>query len=644
MMSEIPDKNAGHHGDDLTAMNGRFSDGTGGDSNEGSALFEADRFMRSVTRWKIFLRESGEDIYSVIKDAEKGFLDIGKHLHDFQSLSTRISEVSSHVAGLISGDDLLKVMGGLNAVLERLNSYHAQFAEGIHLYTEKLNDLLEHIKKVNEHVADLRSIAKNLQFLSLATKIQSAVTGTVASGFNVLALNVKSLTLNVIKKTDAIARGVRTLRDKVTSTLASVTKIEVRERKQTEEILGKAMEIMRTLEKKRASSSDFLQGIMFRSGEVSRRIEKVVMSMQFHDITRQKIEHVKKAINYLLEKDWTADKQGPEEEAGSGTIGLPEVVQVSALQSSQMKTARNELKTAVENILRSLLDIGGSVSDLMRETRTLTKAEQGVSFVENMDNGISTVSKTFSRLSENVSAAQELSAAMDMFMALIQEMSSFTRDMEQIESEIEVLALNAGIRAGQIGEKGTGLGKIAMNIQALSGKTHIPTSEISSSVRAIESVAEDISSYLTAEEYDREELLKGALEELKTLHGSFESINQRIRNDLLEMEHKGQRLTWDIERVVDGVTVHEVTAGVLTRASDGIDRTINNIVQEMPEYNVGNIEEILKEISELYTMQSERDIHKAYAQSGELRGNTQKGLQHFERDDDMYDDNIELFS
>lgn len=610
---------------------------------------EHDLLVRKSAGWKMSLRDIGEDIFSVMRDAEEGFLSIGEDLNEFKRMSGEITDLSSRVASLISEDEFAGLIRGLKTVLDRLKTYHGQFSSGIVVYTDKLSQLLEHIKAVSAHVADLRGIAKNLQFLSLATKIQSAVTGSAASGFQFLALNVQSLTLNVLEKTDAIARSVKALMEKVTNTLTKAMQLESAERKETKMVLDSAVEIVRSLEKKRDTATLFSEDILFRAQDVSKRIDKVVMSMQFHDITRQKIEHVKEAMDFLCVKEWIADKDTDREEGdeSSNEVELAEVIHVAALQSSQLRSARKELTAATKDILRNISDISRSTTELIRETAKIIKGEGADedSFVEKMEKGLSSVTNTVRMLTRNVAAAQELSGAVDMFMSVIREMSSFTSDMEQIESEIEVLALNAGIRAGQIGEKGAGLGKIAMNIQILSGRTHVPTVEIAESMRTITTIAEDMLDLLRSEEKAREEILTEALSELNDLLGTFRDLDRKIQGDLRAIEHNGQHLAWEIERTVEGVNVHELTADVLERAAGNIERTINGIMKEIPRYNSRNLSDILSGLAGLYTMQSERDIHKSYTLSGGRAGRETGdwGNQFIERDD-TGEDNVELFS
>ena len=45
-----------------------------------------------------------------------------------------------------------------------------------------------------------------------------------------------------------------------------------------------------------------MNNISISSGEITQNINNVVIALQFHDITRQKIEHVKSSIDDLIEK------------------------------------------------------------------------------------------------------------------------------------------------------------------------------------------------------------------------------------------------------------------------------------------------------------------------------------------------------
>ncbi len=70
-------------------------------------------------------------------------------------------------------------------------------------------------------------------------------------------------------------------------------------------------------------------------------------------------------------------------------------------------------------------------------------------------------------------------------MKTVSEMSGFTRAIEYIGDEVELIALNAAVKADQIGEEGRAIGIVADEIQRISAKAQMHTSSIAAILKDV---------------------------------------------------------------------------------------------------------------------------------------------------------------
>ena len=203
--------------------------------------------------------------------------------------------------------------------------------------------------------------------------------------------------------------------------------------------------------------------------------------MQFHDITRQRIEHVQQALAGLGPHERSAGNAGPQRvgEFLFGCIrqkpkGTGEDLRLAGdvchLQIAQLHYARDELVSAVNNILDNLNALADLVAEMARETSKMAGAadETGQSFLTGVEAGFSSVTSALKAYGE---ADRELSLAMGSVGSMLGEMSEHTGNIESIGEKIKRLALNATVKACHIGEEGATLGVLAEAIHQLSVET-----------------------------------------------------------------------------------------------------------------------------------------------------------------------------
>ena len=182
-------------------------------------------------------------------------------------------------------------------------------------------------------------------------------------------------------------------------TLAKVLDLETAQQTQAGIVFDKTMSSLESLLERHALSAAGAGQISTRYEAVSQRIGGIVSSMQFHDITRQRIEHVQQALAGLDPHERSAGNAEPHKDGGFSFGGrrlrpkgpgehLRLVGDVSNLQIAQLHYAREELVSAVNNILENLSALADLVSEMARETFKMAgAADEDRTFVSHRSRG-----------------------------------------------------------------------------------------------------------------------------------------------------------------------------------------------------------------------------------------------------------------
>lgn len=158
---------------------------------------------------------------------------------------------------------------------------------------------VETTSRISEVVQEVEFIADQTRLLALNAAIEAARAGDHGRGFAVVADEVTKLA----NRSGQAALQIRTLATDVKHTtesamneLGGLAEIDLSD---TITAQKRVMEMTEVMAAKNAALADNVNRSSFRAEELGRDIGHIVMSMQFQDITRQKIEHVYKPLEKL---------------------------------------------------------------------------------------------------------------------------------------------------------------------------------------------------------------------------------------------------------------------------------------------------------------------------------------------------------
>lgn len=542
------------------------------------------------------------------KRTEGEFLSVGGSLRATHATAGKISELASSVTASMSGEEIRAAIDGLRTIVESVNEFLGRAGEETTRDEKSLNDIRKILAVLRSPLKDFAKVVKFLRNLGVATKIESARMGQDSGGFGVVAENVEKLSSLFEAKSADITKRSGALQEEIVRALSQVIEHRHALREKTHSILDEAQSDLAALVQTHDKCAATGRTVLECSTEISRDVGEVVASMQFHDITRQQVEHVTEAIDELAEK-LEASGDGPE------LVDLTR--DICMLQVAHLENSQESLVKAVANVVDHLQRIAATASGVAHKTREMSGSvgHAGQNVLSLVGQGLTSVG---SAVAESAAAVREFSGVIHSIARTVEEMSSFVADIEEIGAEIELVALNAEIKAAHTGSKGAALGVLAESIQRLSVDSRSQRTAVSEALANIQlfAVAMRDASGTNDAGGSAESDVDGLRSSLSRLLDSLGRINGGIVNPLSELDECARTLSEGIDRIVQEMSAHHVVSEVIGAAVSELGK----IVAECKALNVSDgtaaTRPDLRSLADRYTMHAERDIHSVVLGTG----------------------------
>ncbi len=532
---------------------------------------------------------------------ENDFLSIGASLTDILNQSQELSAFAASAVSFFKGKEIEHTIDSLKTILDESNAYFDSSAEEINRQSTALKEILTMLGGVEKPLSGFRRIIKQLRVLGIATKIESARLTDRMGSFYTIVEDIDKLSVVIAGRSSHILSSIIVLKDVITHASFTLQSVESAREKKAKDIFGHIITGLDNLSETYRLSFDITTLIAHRSEETVKLVSNVVSSLQFHDITRQQIEHVIESLKEITQR---LSSTNGDRNVTQILTDIP-VADICDLENEQLAGARNELCRAVAVIMDNLHEItfhiGQNLKDIMKVAGV--DSIRNSSFSEDIRQSFVAIIDSFK---ETVEASATLELAMREMASTIENLSSYLGDIEGIGEEIELIALNACIKAAHTGSNGAALGVFADEVRMLSEKTIKETNVISIALSAITHTATIFDRVRDASGIAVPDKIGTILEQL-TL--SLTGIQDHVYPLLNRIEKGMNHLVATINNIVSGITVHKRAERAIHDVIAILKDTSSNIRALSPHVSSQEKERQFKEIAERYTMHKERSIH-----------------------------------
>jgi len=585
------------------------------------------------------LKSSAGELASLGAETEGEFLQIGTSLQGLADTcftlhgnADRLTSLSSFRMENDSGEE--------GSFLEETRAIFAEVAHNIHATLETLADgdhllldILTEVANLKQPVQDLYSVGKTFKVLGISIKVESSRDESARHGFHLLADEVAQIAVQVNEN----CHSCEDKADKVSADIhRSRLALDSRGEENTQGGEQAIEAILQTLEEVGQKSEFLASGIEERSQLMVEGIGDAVMAMQFHDISRQQLENVARALTETSDKVGSLGEANP---SGGEEQAVLEMYGILSLQVAHLNSIYEQIIAARQQIELGLKRTMEQAELQAEDAATLLKMDErsgNRTVVVKLEEEINKIVHSLNKALSVVHHAAEVSRGV---YATVSEIGDFVKTIEGIAFDVKILAINAMVEAIKTGESGRTLTVLAKELSALSLETR---DGALSSIKTLQRIMERTEKQLefsTALDQNRE-VTGTIIARAKSLTATILSSMQEVGTLAATMDTSSRTLSSAITRLLPGIRFPELMGERISRNWQLLCEVLDLIEERYPQFCEKNIEveQMMEKLSQQYVMDRERSIHAQVA-GGALddEGNAGGDIELFG------DDEVELF-
>jgi len=231
----------------------------------------------------------------VMQETETAVLEIGESFMEIISRTrNQATRAANAVGDFAAGSDqdsktLVDLSReALGAAMDNLRSVNGAARHTL-VNMQTINSIMESIREV---VSEIEYIADQTNLLALNASIEAARAGEHGRGFAVVADEVRKLSARSTAAASEIGKLIRTVEEKISGIYGETEKSAAAAEQRSLESEVIMNDTLEQINQVILTARSELDGISMETESLAKDISGIVISMQFQDITRQKIEHV----------------------------------------------------------------------------------------------------------------------------------------------------------------------------------------------------------------------------------------------------------------------------------------------------------------------------------------------------------------
>lgn len=264
------------------------------------------------------LTEQLKAVITQTDSAAEGLISafFGINRHSKKQLQS-VNELFGNLSEQSGGNTLTETQTELQELKGNFSVMTSFFDKSI----EMIENIVDQLSRVEVFASKIKKIGQMTNILALNAAIEAAHSGEAGNGFKVIAKEINALSkdsTDSIKEIADITENLTTNVTMIKQELETVHKDSLNIQTKTDNLLGVAL---RKIDETLRDATEKVKTIAGNAEELNKEIGKVVVSIQFQDITRQRIEHVISPLEILqndvngiiqvIEKDGNVSAQIP---------------------------------------------------------------------------------------------------------------------------------------------------------------------------------------------------------------------------------------------------------------------------------------------------------------------------------------------
>jgi methyl-accepting chemotaxis protein len=538
------------------------------------------------------------DLEHLNRNTEQDFLRIGGKLADFIATVKLISTELNSLVDLISEESGQRSAQTLTSVLDRSTEMTARAEQNRDL----LAGMRQEVCRLKETLSGFTDTVSSFRTLSVLTRIETARLGKAGAGFGNLAEDVRLLATDVEARVEHALGSTALLLPPLEEAMQIVARLERGQTKDLPVVISGVLTNLAAFRDKQRQVRESSMRLGARYDSISTAFKQLIVSIQFHDITRQQVQHVIDTLRQVF-------SGSPD---GDGSASRASAAATVLLQSRQLADAGEKFAASVASVARNMDEIAQHVLEMAGESRLLSglSEDETHGFLLEMEK-ISTA--ILASLSHCSSTQGSIYAASGDLAGLIRRTHGPVEEIRAIENQLRRMALNAAVRAAHLGAAGNVLGVLAASMQEFASECKARSRCLTETLGAMSAAAIRLSGQDGSQPGGSSCAPDGDLEPMRAAVAELHSSSERSFAQIARILSCGERLSHDLAATRRSFTVGDVFAKAIVRARTMLEEIGGQAWSGLPDNGVAAPERDLADLARIYTMRAEREVHEAVA-------------------------------
>ncbi len=610
------------------------------DNSNGSDAY-SDITINISRSWVPDFKKMAYDLKTIASETENEFLALGMKLQNFSVACIENAELATGVATQIESGDGFSI-SSFKSLFEDIYNVIETTTETMSEGLEMVADLRLNLNEIIVMEEYFKKLARSITIIGTLIRIETA--HAKQAEFNVMTGVVDDLAKQILSSSREIFNTVQASIGKVMHVHGMIEPyIETFDR-ELSKVKERVKMILNELDGMAMQAKWLCERIGGRAAKITPEIGEVVTAIQFHDITRQQMEHVGEALDDSVEKLIDLSQL----DNASKITSIRWIYEVLKIQLAQIILIVKETNNAADLIAQHL-SLVYDLSEAQAEDATMIIAEE-----ESGSDKIKMIGIALDGLSKILNAIKTMGIEMAKSIYDITEkiggMTEQVKKIEMISDSINLLSLNAIIKASKTGADGRTLVVLAEEISKLSSHASEKIGEGFKALKGILAKSENFKYVLQDKLQQQLTFSEHISRQAKSSMENLLEDSKKIMDSMNRISAKTKILKDDITKVIKGINFNKLIEERLTNFHETLENIFNELGESVPAYCMES-EELAPDLTEMlkrYTMQSERRIHQTTSDKERSHAGT-GDVELFGSDDDQSStdssmgDNVELF-
>lgn len=511
------------------------------------------------------------------RTTESDFLAIGGNLLGFLSASRQLHDQIAGLSALVSGEQAQRACDALLSV----RRYAEEMQDRSRRRVQALLILRTSADRIRQRFSRFGKIVLSFRLTAILARVEAAHLAATQQNLKNLADDVRSCSDAIRKRADEILEVAAGFDSRIAATLGDVSRFDAIQARELPALLaavGTDMDVFQIRQRETATvSSDLAAELQ----AITRELGAVATSIQFHDITRQQVDHVIDALQGMPQDPSNC----PISSSGAALVRL---------QKAQLRQAEAAFAHATLQIDRELERINARVGEMAAAANRIQRLD-----CQETERRFGAIAQVVAELDSMESGARASVAGLD---GIGRDLGIAVNEIQNIESDLHYIALNAIISSGHIGPRGEALRSIANTIRQLRLES---ASHSEDAQAALDSIGEAIRSLADTgvAAHDNGALL---LENLNTSVADLQSVSVNAAGAAANIAILAQDLCARLRKSREEFGIGSLFAGTVNHCCDLLD----GIASQGPASKFSR-PQLTGDTH--YTMHAERVVHQAVA-------------------------------